>query len=269
MIGPMETLKSIPFDRAADTYDETRGFPPGVGDLVADSAATALGPGARVLDVGIGTGRIAKPLLARGLAVTGVDLSPKMMHRLLETLPPGVPRPPLVEADAAWLPLASGTFDAVLSVHVFHLIAHWQAALEEIRRALKPDGIFLTGYEWKPPDSPGTRLLDKWRNLVQARGLATHAGPGTRDFDDVKAALFAMGAVMDEWPVGEWETARTLARHIETIEHRTWSSTWNVPDDFFPQCLAELRAWTVNEYGSLEREFTTPHKFIWQRFHWP
>jgi SAM-dependent methyltransferase len=262
-------VKSIAFDRAADTYDETRGFPPGVGDLVADSAAGALRAGARVLDVGIGTGRIAKPLLARGIAVTGLDLSPKMMRRLLETLPPGAPHPPLAEGDAAWLPFVAGVFDAALSVHVFHLIAHWQEALAETRRVLKPDGFLLTGYEWRPPDSPGMRLFEKWRGIVRARGWEAQSTPGARDFDDVKAALLASGAAMDEWAVGEWQTTRTLARHIETIEHRTWSSTWRVPDDFFPQCLAELRAWTAAEYGSLEREVTTPHKFIWQRFRWP
>ena len=259
---------TISFDRAADIYDETRGFPPGLAVLVADSAAAAIRPGARVLDVGIGTGRIAKPLLARGVAVTGVDLSPKMMRRLLETLPPGAPRPPLVEGDAARLPFAPRAFEAVLSVHVFHLIADWQSALAEVRRVLAPDGVFLSGYEWRPPDAHGTRLLNHWRDIVKARGFDTHTGPGARDFDDVKAALAATGAVMDEWSVGEWQTTRTLARHVETIEHRTWSSTWRVPDDFFPQCLAGLRAWAISEYGSLEREFVTPHKFIWQRFRW-
>jgi SAM-dependent methyltransferase len=262
-------MKSIPFDRAAETYDETRGFPPGVADLVADSARNVIPPGARVLEAGIGTGRIARPLLARGLHVMGVDLSPKMMRRLLETLPPNAAPPPLAVADAAQLPFASGVFDAVISVHVFHLIADWQAALAETRRALKPGGFFLTGYDWRPVDSPGTRLLNRWRDIVRARGFASHAGPGARDFDDVKAALLASGAILDEWSVGEWQTTRTLARHLETVEHRTWSSTWNVPDDFFPRCLDELRAWALAEYGSLEREFVTPHKFVWQRFRWP
>jgi ubiquinone/menaquinone biosynthesis C-methylase UbiE len=261
-------MKSISFDRAADTYDETRGFPPGIADQVADSVMQVLPPGAGVLEVGVGTGRIAKPLLARGLVVTGVDLSPKMMRRLLDTLPPGVSAPSLVQADAAQLPFAVQTFEAVLSVHVFHLIAQWQEALAEVRRVLKPEGAFLAGYEQRPPDSPGTQLLNKWREIVQARGITPHAGPGARDFDDVKAALFQMGAVMDEWSVGEWTTARTIARQIETIEHRTWSSTWAVPDDFFPQSLAELREWALREYGSLEREFVVPHKFIWQRFRW-
>lgn len=260
-------MKSVTFDRAADIYDQTRGFPPGVADLVADAAVEIIGPGARVLEVGIGTGRIARPLLARGLAVTGVDLSRKMMSRLLETLPAGSPPPSLIEADAARLPLVSGAFQAVLSVHVFHLIADWRQALAEVKRSLRPRGMFLSGYEWRPDDYPGASILEKWREIVRARGLDGYQ-PGARDFADVKAALFETGATMDERAVGTWATTRTLSQHIETIEHRTWSSTWNVPDDFFPHCLGELRQWAIGKWGGLELEFTTPHKFIWQRFRW-
>lgn len=260
-------MKSTTFDRAADEYDATRSFPPGIADLVADAALEILGRNVKVLEVGIGTGRIAKPLLARGVRVFGLDLSRKMMARLIETLPPGISRPPLIEADAARLPLADGQFDAVLSVHVFHLIAHWRDALAETRRVLKRGGVFLTGYDWRPPESPGSLIFQKWREIVRAHGL-NDAPPGVRDFDDVKAALIEMGAAVDERAVGEWNSTRALAKHIETIEHRTWSSTWHVPDDFFPKCLAELRAWAVEQWGGLDREFVTPHRFVWQTFHW-
>ncbi len=260
-------MKSVSFDRAADVYDATRGFPPGIGELVANAALEIIGVRAQVLEVGIGTGRIARPLLARGLRITGVDLSRQMMGRLLETLPPGAPRPSLIEGDAASLPLAGSTFDAALSVHVFHLIADWQAALAETRRVLKPGGVFLSGYDWRPEDSPGVALLKKWRAIVSERGFQGD-GPGARDFEDVKAALVEMGATMEERAVGEWTRTRTLAQHIETIEHRTWSSTWAVPDDFFSRCLAELRQWAIAKYGSLDQEFTVPHKFVWQAFRW-
>lgn len=260
-------MKSISFDRAADIYDETRGFPPGIGDLVADSAMRALTPGASVAEVGIGTGRIAKPLISRGARITGIDLSRRMMRRLLDTLPPEQARPNLVEADASQLPLAAGAFDAVVSVHVFHLIANWRRALEEVRRVLKPGGVFLTGHDWRPDDSPGERLFRQWREIVKHDGprgarLAAH------DFGDVRDALIELGASVDEWSVGEWTTRRTVARQLETIEHRTWSSTWDVPEAFFAQRLAQLREWTVGEFGSLEREFTVPHRFVWQRFRW-
>ncbi|MGH2524372.1 MAG: class I SAM-dependent methyltransferase, partial [Anaerolineales bacterium] len=234
--------------------------------LVADAAAEMLPPAVHVLEAGIGTGRVARPLLARGVSLTGADLSRKMMNRLLEALPPGVARPALVEADATELPFASGVFDVVLSVHVYHLIADWPKALRETRRVLKPGGALLTGYDWRPPDSIGEQIRQKWQAIIAARGVADR--PGAHDFSDVDEELRAMGATMEERSVGQWTRTHTLAHHLETIEHRTWSSSWGVPDDFFPECLAELRAWAVETYGSLEHEFTVPHKFVWQRYWW-
>ncbi len=263
---PAERIHST-FDHAAGDYDATRGFPLAISDRVADAAAEMVGPGAQVLEIGIGTGRMAKPLLARGFRVTGIDLSREMMRRLLETLPPGASRPALVETDATRLPLASGGFDAVVSVHVFHLIAPWRQALAEARRSLKRDGLLLIGYDWRPPDSPAARILKKWQEIVRTREPGGDL-PGARDFDDVTAALVEMGARMDERAVGEWTTTRALAQHIETIEHRAWSAAWNVPVNFFVECLTELREWAIREYGALEQAFTVSHKFIWQKFQW-
>ena len=259
------------FDNAAHFYDETRGFPPGISDLVADAARDLLAGRRRVLEVGVGTGRIARPLLARGVRVTGLDVSRKMMTRLLDTLPAAATRPALMQGVAEHLPLAPASVDAVLSVHVFHLIPHWQTALAEVRRVLRPGGVFLTGYEWRPAEAPGARLMDQWRSIVQAHSggaLNPTTGPGAHDFADISAALLAGGPRYDEVTVGVWETTRTLARNLEAIEHRTWSSTWNLPDAFFVACLADLRAWALAEYGALDREFVTSHRFIWQRFTW-
>ncbi len=264
-------MHSGSFDHAAHFYDETRGFPPGVSDLVADAARDLLAGRRTVLEVGVGTGRIARPLLARGVRVTGLDVSRKMMARLVDTLPAGATRPALVQGTAENLPLADAGVDAVLSVHVLHLIPNWQAALAEVRRVLGPGGAFVTGYEWRPAAAPGARLMDQWRRIVQDHSggaLNPTPGPGTHDFEDIKAALLADAPRYDEVTVGEWDTTRTLARNLEAIEHRTWSSTWNLPDAFFAACLADLRAWALAEYGALDREFVTPHRFIWQRFAW-
>ena len=149
----------VSFDRAAPTYEATRGFPPGIADQVADAAVRVLGAEARTAEIGVGTGRIARPLAARGVRVIGVDLSRAMMAQLLHLLPPGAPRPSLTQGEAAHLPLASGRLDAVLAVHVFHLIPDWQGALAEVRRVLRPGGRLLAGYDWRPPETPGSRLI--------------------------------------------------------------------------------------------------------------
>lgn len=261
-------MQSVSFDRAAQTYDQTRGFPPSIADLVADCAQQMLGPVALALEVGVGTGRIARPLSARGVPLVGIDLSAAMMQQLRANLAAGTPSPLLVQGDAASLPIATGVADAVVAVHVFHLIANWRAALDEVRRVLRPGGALLTGYEGRPADSPGARLMTRWDEIVRAAGWLEHHPP-LHEFDDIKTYLLATGAELTEQAVGEWTVTRTLSRQIETIEHRTWSTTWDVPDEFFPRCLAELRAWAAREFGGLDAAYEVPHRFIWQHFAWP
>jgi SAM-dependent methyltransferase len=67
----------------AATYDETsdRMFDPAVVDPTVDFLAELAGDG-RALELGVGTGRIALPLAARGVEVHGIDLSRAMTARL-------------------------------------------------------------------------------------------------------------------------------------------------------------------------------------------
>lgn len=58
-------------------------FEPGVVGAVVDVLAE-LAAGGRALELGIGTGRIALPLAARGVPVHGIDLSRAMVARLRE-----------------------------------------------------------------------------------------------------------------------------------------------------------------------------------------
>jgi len=71
--------------RVADHYDETSAemFDPAVLDPAVDFLAELAGDGP-VLELGVGTGRVALPLAARGLRVAGIDLSPDMVAKLRE-----------------------------------------------------------------------------------------------------------------------------------------------------------------------------------------
>ena len=172
----------------------------------------------------------------------------------------------MVSGDALRLPFADAAFDAALSVHVFQLLPQWRAAVREVRRVLQPAGVFLFGYEARPPDSPGARLLARWRQILAAQGAPADAQ--SPDLDEIAAAIRASGALGREQRVGAWTHTRPLSRHLEAIEHRTWAADWPVPAGFFARCLDELRAWARAEYGLLETEFTVPHTFVWQAFRW-
>jgi len=69
-------------ERIAEVYDEFFTTPTNAMDAVAFLASVA--GTRRVLELGIGTGRIALPLAARGFKVSGIDSSPKMVEKLRE-----------------------------------------------------------------------------------------------------------------------------------------------------------------------------------------
>lgn len=259
-------MESISFDRAVDFYDQTRGLPPEVSAELAQVVVDTFGRDARLLEVGIGTGRIARPLLAQGLHVTGIDLSLGMMGRLIEQLAPGARRPGLAQADALALPLRDGIFDAAIVVHVFHLVSDWRVALREIRRVLKPGGSLMTGYDWRDPDSLASRLRDAWTEIVSAHGVATSYSHDR--FDEIQAALRQQGAELTEWAVGQRVETRTVGQELDALERRIWSSTWNIPDAIFHVCVDRLKEWALRQYGSESHAFPVRHKFIWQRFRW-
>jgi SAM-dependent methyltransferase len=75
MIGYDDTTYG---ERIADAYDDLyEGHEEVALDLLEELAA-----GGRVLELGIGTGRVALPLAARGLYVVGIDASPAMIEKL-------------------------------------------------------------------------------------------------------------------------------------------------------------------------------------------
>lgn len=259
---------SVNFDPAAKTYEATRGFPPGIDAEVAAAAAELIGsiaPGLKVLEIGVGTGRIARPLAAHGLPVIGVDLSAGMLAELRRLTPPDAPAPLLTRGDATRLPIAPASCAAVIGVHIFHLIPEWRAALNEIGRILAPGGVLLTGHDWRDEAAPSVRMMQAWRAIVRERGYPT-GHPGADDFQVVQRHLAEHGVTADERLVGNWVTRRSVAEMLAGFAQRTWSSTWKVPDEDFDTCLALLRAWAMREIGSIETIVEVPFRFRWQRY---
>jgi SAM-dependent methyltransferase len=93
--------------------------------------------GARVLDVGCGTGKFARVAAERGLAkVWGVDPSPEMLGEARRRVPPSVG---LKLGSAEQLPFKPASFDVAVLWTVVHLVDR-PRAFAEISRILAPGG---------------------------------------------------------------------------------------------------------------------------------
>jgi ubiquinone/menaquinone biosynthesis C-methylase UbiE len=209
---------SISFDRAAEYYDETRGFPPGE-EKGAAEAFVRVGKfdgSQRVLEVGVGTGRIALPVAPQVAAYMGIDISTAMMGRLREKQQNE--RVLLTQGDATRLPFPTASFDAAIAVHVFHLIPGWQNALQEVKRVLRPGAPLLHGF------NADARPLDM--HEVLSAKFGTRAA-GTRS----KAFLEDAGWQMVEEEIHRYTLSRRPLGMVETFRRRLFSATWDLSDE--------------------------------------
>jgi len=243
--------ESIAFDRAAGYYDRTRSLPDDVMPDLVDRYVAVLGGRGRVLEMGIGTGRIARPLIAAGLDLIGFDLAPAMLARLVENAG-GVAPLPLVHADATQMPFAAQSFGGAYATHVLHLVPDWEQVLREVARVLVPGGVFV--YETNNAHLQDGDGLN--RAFEAAAGMARrHPGlQGASAVDELDAAMAGLGARVS---TGEAVTVRSgwkPAAVLANIEHGRYSWTWGLDDARRRRGLAAARHWAVQRYGNLDTE---------------
>jgi len=120
------------------------------------------GPVSRVLDIGCGTGELAR-LVARhyGSAyVLGADFTRAMLENAARrsVARPEHARLDYARATALKLPFADGTFDLVTNAFVARNLSDLAVAFREVHRVLRPGGVFLT-LEITEPASPAVNRL--------------------------------------------------------------------------------------------------------------
>ncbi len=151
---PRRTEQSTSFDREAALYDRAR---PGYPDAIVDWLLGVV-PGAadghrragrmspiRVLDLGSGTGKLTRSLVARALDVVAVDPG----ARLLEALSSALPGVETHLGTAESIPLPDGSVDAVVCGQAWHWVDAAVAA-REVARVLRPGGAL--GLVWNIRD---------------------------------------------------------------------------------------------------------------------
>lgn len=126
--------------------------------LEALSRSGCAGAGKTVLEIGSANGYMLKDISEKfpGTALIGSDYASPP----LEALSKSIPEIPLIQLDVVNSPLPDGFCDAIVMLNVLEHIEDDQRALEQIRRMLKPNGLFII----EVPSSPS--LYDDFDKLV-------------------------------------------------------------------------------------------------------
>ncbi|MFT5540791.1 MAG: NADH dehydrogenase [ubiquinone] 1 alpha subcomplex assembly factor 5 [Alphaproteobacteria bacterium] len=212
-LGAMSTLAPpAPFDRTAVRAHRARASAklPDHDFLFAETADRLLErlgdinrEFAGVLDLGCRGGRLGSALQARpGLSqivpsqIVQCDLAPEMAARAhaangLNT----------IAADEEWLPFAPESFDLIVSNLALHWVNDLPGALTQIRRALRPDGLFLAAMF-------GAGTIEQLRTALMAAEIEIEGGasPRVSPFAEVRDAGDLLTRAGFALPVADLDT---------------------------------------------------------------
>jgi SAM-dependent methyltransferase len=224
-------MSGTSFDQVATIYDQTRG-----GERRGEHFAEALAPwidGPTVVELGIGTGVIAKALQRRGVDVVGFDLSDAMMRLALRRIGERI-----AVADVDQLPLPDDCADTAYFVWVLQLVDDPIVTLTEAARVVRSGGrviAILSNSEFEPDDEIAG-IID---------GLAPLRAERLDRNQIVEADLDGLSLAHQGYT--PWDDfASTVTDEIAHIDKRIYSSLFDVDDETWgavvEPVLARLRS---------------------------
>ncbi len=252
----------VDFGRTAGDYARHRaGFPQAFFDLLA--ARGWAGAGQMAVDLGTGTGTVARGLARLGLTVTGVDPAAPMMAQAAGIGAEEGLSVTYREARAEETGLATGAADLVTAGQCWHWFDR-AAAADEARRLLTPGGrLVIAHFDWLPlpgnvvaatealildanPDWAGAGSTGLYPAWLLDMAQAGFAGLETASFDVAvpyshaawrgrirASAGIAASLTEDDVAAFDHRLAACLARDFPAdpllVPHRVWLVTGTTP----------------------------------------
>jgi phosphatidylethanolamine/phosphatidyl-N-methylethanolamine N-methyltransferase len=199
-------------------YDRlfTRVFYPRIEGVV---QSLKIPPGARVLEVGVGTG-LSFTAYPPHCQVTGIDLAPEMLEQAQEKIDQnGWRHLQVMEMDALNLKFADNSFDYVMAFHVVSVVPDAARLMREVTRVSKPGATVVIINHFRSRhrllaaldsvSEPLTRRLG-WHTLSQDEVLADVPLGVVRSYKNSPRSLFTI-------VIGETRKATVAPRMVSAV----------------------------------------------------
>ncbi len=137
--------------------------------------------GKRILDIGCGPGTISLDMARRVNPgeVVGIDMSAEVIDKATASIPTDATNVSFTQGSVYSLDFADDSFDIVHAHQVLQHLSDPVAALLEMRRVCRPEGVVAVrdadyrAMAWAPADD----RLDRWMNMYQAVARGNDAEP--------------------------------------------------------------------------------------------
>ena len=172
---------------------------------------------ATVLDVGCGSGWAARSMAQRALEgrVVGIDVSDEMV-RLARAESVDYSNAEFQVASAEQLPFDAAEFTHAFSMESLYYYADLERALGEIRRVLKPEGLFVVVVDLYKENEPSHQWIDFLKVPVQLLSAAEYCSL----FERAGFVNVLDERLLDPTPVPEIYTGTTFKTRDDFVLYR-------------------------------------------------
>lgn len=208
---PLERGPYTAFAEVAEAYERGRpGYPDeAVRWLVGDEPRD-------VVDLGAGTGKLTRALVAHGHRVTAIEPLPQMLEQLARNAPGAFG----MLGSAEVIPLPDASADVVVSAQAFHWFDH-AVALPEIARVLRPSGRVALVWNVRDDADPWTARLS---GIIGAESIEDEDVVPAIDasglFGPVERARFAHEQALDREELLALVVSRSSVAKLAPAERR-------------------------------------------------
>jgi SAM-dependent methyltransferase len=257
MDSPVHRAAASGYAAGAETYAKGRPeYPSALHEWLRE--VVGLAPGSAVVDLGAGTGKFTKLLIATGGSVVAVEPVPEMLDRLRAALPEAR----AMAGTATAIPLPDASVDAVVCAQAFHWFAT-REALDEISRVLKPEGRLALVWNLRDAQVEWVARMDtivnryegdvpryykqEWRRAFPHPALGDlrewqFANPHEGSPEDVVIRRVLSTSFISALPAGEREQVEHRLRELIAAEPELRRDLVSVPYRTFAFCCRRAAA---------------------------